>query len=263
MAGYIIGPCGVAPAASAGSFFAPAGLSNVSGWYKADAGTFQDTGRTTAATITGDAVKGITDQSGHGNHLASGATTVATLTTSSLNSLPTITLNGAGTQGLQAAVTLTSRTLLSVAGIWRFTSSPDFGRYFSLVGNGQTADFNNLNSVAINRNNNATNIAGLINSNGFNAAAVSLNTYCQILVVYNGTSLDCYVNGVFVGNGSTFGGTPALGDASSLASIAVGMVANAGGTPLTGDFAEVFWDSADWGSNLSAIHTYLNGRWGV
>lgn len=73
----------------------PAAMSGLRAWLRADTGTYQDTGRTTAATTDGATVAAWTDLSLNANHVTNGsAGTQPTLRLNVLNGRPVIRFNG-------------------------------------------------------------------------------------------------------------------------------------------------------------------------
>lgn len=75
------------------SAFTPLDITGLQWWFKADAGTFEDTARTTPATDDGDVVKGYTDQSVNSHH-ATEATNAPTLKLAIQNGLPVLRYDG-------------------------------------------------------------------------------------------------------------------------------------------------------------------------
>lgn len=82
----------------------PPPSANLIGWWKSDTEVFTDTGFTTPATASNDAVKGWKDQSGAGNHLTE-ATNAPTLQLAQVNGKPSVRFDGVNDK-LAAAFTL-------------------------------------------------------------------------------------------------------------------------------------------------------------
>jgi hypothetical protein len=94
--------------------FSPADLAGLVLWGKADAGTFQDTARTTPATADTDPVGGWADQSGAGTHLSQATAGARPLLKLAIkNGLPVLRFDGSNdTLGLSLALGTSHTTFL-------------------------------------------------------------------------------------------------------------------------------------------------------
>ena len=223
-----------APQAAA---FTPASISGLVGWYKADAGTFTDTGRTTPAASDGDAVKGLTDQSGQANHLsdASGFT----LKLNIQNGLPV--LRAAGSSAL------------------RHAGSPTLNQPNTLFVVGKALGDNQLfvDGDAVAASENAIFITGGKYSvyGGSTISGTNRDDNIKVLCgVVNGASSSIRVNGA-----------ETTGDAGASAMVGIHLGRRSDDAlPLSGDICEVLiYNAALDATQIGQVETYLNSRWAV
>jgi hypothetical protein len=250
-----------------GGSFNPASLPTLAGWWKADTGAWNNT-NLTGSPSNNTNIKSVTDQSGLGNHLVGDATTATNnwnnTGTNILNGLPTINTLGAANQNLQASLALGTNVPFSAFGVFRVTSSSGVGRFMSAVGSGQTHDYDNGASFEISE---SSSTAHQLVQNfpsyspgGNIAGALTLGTWLQIGVVFDGTNVTYYSAGNSAGSTAdtnTFNTvTFAIGGHAVAAPAAAGVA-------LTGGWAEVLVGAANWNSNAANIKAYLLSRWGV
>jgi hypothetical protein len=257
-AGWLADQGGWYKTISLGGVLNPLTLPSLNMWVK-DSGTFQNTAGTTPATATSDPVQFWTDNSGNGNHLISGVTTVATLTTSAQNSRSTVNFNGNVNTPLRASITISSLSKYSVFGVFMCShaGTRNFDRFVSALGSGQFTDYNSLNGFQIATDNTSTlPIPIAAGANSLNATATMvINTYHQLGLVFDGANFTFYVDGVSVG-----------GNAAAMAMVSPLLLQlgdDQAGDAMTGGCGEFLAGNADWTSNASSIKAYFLSRWGV
>lgn len=105
-------------------------LTSLAAWFAADAGTFTDTARTSAASTNGANVKGWADQSGNARHLSWVSGSVPTLKTNAQNSKPSVNF------ATLASMSFPSNFLIQPGEIWYVLKRPTSGNTEMLSGVG-------------------------------------------------------------------------------------------------------------------------------
>jgi hypothetical protein len=234
-----------------GAGFVPTQIAGLQLWLKGGAGTFQDTGLTTAAVADGDPVGGWQDQSGQGNNATQGtAAAKGTLKLNVLNGKAVVRGDGVDDYLTHAALTLgTTHTLFLVtqwptatqAGILLGADGGDYAPY--------TNGSSTLNYSVNNPNPQQT----------CNVAFAPANATWYVLGIRrNGLTVRFYKNGAQLGTDQTL--SPASNDPYAPTTLFAG-----GNTNFQAiDLAEVlYYNSTLSDANVTNVLNYLNGRYAI
>lgn len=241
----------------------PLTLSNLIGWYKADVG------------ITGtSSITAIADQSGNGNNLSvhninSGVIALnSTGYTGSLGSKPAIMFDNSGsgssTNAAFASGTSTGTITLPATNVWTAwaigqdtTLSATFGALLSF-GVGAGSDGTSTSLPRFIGNDSTTSILSGI-GNVFAIGTVSKGVNHTFISTNDGTTVTFYVDGTSIATGTV---TPAMATPTNLIL----------GSDWNGALGFNCWDGAICevgvavsysASNVSNLHSYLVGKWGL
>lgn len=249
-----------------GGSFTPASLPNLQLWVKANTGTFIDAGITPATN--GQAIQQWNDQSGKGNHLTNTGTSTLrpTLDTTGFGTGKTgVKFTAANFQAIAKSALAFNSTSASVVFVVKPTNqSLAHGRILSFLGNGQASDFGNSSSFEVEMTGGATATAsGFGNSvtlgNSGAPFGVTFNVVNVIALVFNGTNVNVYLNGVLQGTATAF--TTALGNPN--ATFSLGSDAWQSAESFDGEMAEVLlYNSALSVGQISQLETYFQGSYG-
>lgn len=253
MSGVAIGGTeGILNAGSTGSgVFTPASIPGLVAWFKADAGTFSNTGCSTPQTTNGGGIGCWADQSGNANNVtqATGGNQ-PTLATASLNGLSTVALVSASSQQLLLSSFPLggTGTAFSVFMVVKNTQG-GFSRYYSYTVSGTEV-------IQLDSNNSITSI-GFGCLGAFPTQNITGNAFNEIGGICSGTTETAYAAGT--------AGTPLTGSGSfGITGILSIGATSTGAAAMGGNYAEiVIVNQAMSSANISALHTYFMNRWGV
>jgi hypothetical protein len=234
----------------AGSSFTPASLSGLIAWYKADTGV-TNTGNNTAATAWAD-------NSGQGNNLGTAGSDPKYFT-AGFNGLPSVTFAAASgnlLQKLAFAIGTGNKASFFVV-CQMLTGTTAFGRLISYSQSTGHNDFDNAGSAAAILRDAANNgFATYDNASQRCTTSISLATNYRLGMIFDGTNITPYVNGV--------AGTPSAYSSSWVSggplSIGNNFNQNAG---WDGAVAEIVITNSDITSQVAQLDSYLQTRLGL
>lgn len=223
--------------------FLPSDISNLIGWWKADAGTFSDAGVT--PSVNGGGVRQWNDNSGVGNNLTGSNDPI----------LRTNTLNGRSTLEYVDPTALLKTgfalggTVLSIFMVVKVTvAGVNFQRLM---------EYNGVADFAIVQNNSLTDFQVQTGGGTVGFLVPVASAWNQLGTVFNGTNNTPYVAGAA---GSPVATTPTFGASGILG---VGCTVG-GGDSITGFLAEVLiYKAALTAPQIANITSYFTTRWGV
>lgn len=263
VATYVPGPHGpmVFASTAGGGGFTPGTLTGLIGWWKADAGVFNDAGTTPASN--GNTVNQWNDQSGTGNHLSppSGATG-PTFNTGVLNGLPGLAYVSGSTNMLTKSSFSLGGTTASVFIVAKIASgAAASGRFIDFQKSTDNNDFGVSTSAIFLYAPTTASVSGFRSGGGLSNGSVTNNTFTQLGSIYDGTNNTVYIGGTGqtpVANTDTFGASGFFN---------VGGFLNNTTTPsalLDGSIVEiVVTNTALGGTDRASLKTYFTSRWGV
>ena len=253
--------------------FSPADVSNFVGWFKADAGTYQDAAGTTPASADADPVGLWQDQSGQANHVTQPVDAVRpTYRTNVKNGLPAIRCVLASTQSLRfltAGGLNIARNVgaISIYAVCVSSTTPADGRVVGF-------DTGSLGSVriALVRNldgSNAGRLAGAyrrLDADARSSLDGGAGTYTNGVWDIEAVLVD-FTNGLAYlrknGSGLAFASTGNVGSTSDTAS-ADARIGGGQTQWFDGDVGEVLiYQKLLTAVEISRVEGYLNNRWGV
>lgn len=252
------GLSGLSGVAGGTSFVDPSSIPGLKLWLKGDAGTFQDSARTTPAAADGDVVGGWADQSGQGFHVGQATAANKPLLktgANGLNGLPVVRSDGSNDHfyGVVAAtptlvaftyVVVYRRTNVGTNGIFLNIGANSGGRELDITG--ASNKFRLLKA----------NVALVATSTAATTTAPGIET-----LTWDGVSV-----AAFYANGAADGGaTAATTFTNGTTHIAISTdPPNPGTISFAGDFAEILaYDSALSAAQRSSLHAYLGAKWGI
>lgn len=228
--------------------FAPTDLSNLKEWLKADAGTWQDNGLTTAATADGDPVGGWVDQSGAGKNALQGTTAAK----------PTLKLGANGING-KAALSFDGGDDLTTAAFTAALSQPNtiyvvakqasVGAYHIFYDGEGAGSRNQFYADNVNK-------YSLYGGNTIAESVGSANTNAHLLVAqFNGASSSFWRDNSLLLSGDV--------GAFALSGLYIGMNFTQN-LFLTGLFAEILvYNAAHTPTQRGQVQTYLATKYGI
>lgn len=223
--------------------FAPTDVAGLKLWLKADGTLWQDSARTTPATLDGDPVGAWDDGSGAGNHaLQATAAARPTLRLTVQNGRPAVRSDGVDDRLQTGAFVLNQPSTVAV--VARRTGGAAQGYYLDgRVVNTRVMQYANATTMRL--------YAGVV----FDSTVAVQASFFAALAVFNGASSVLRFNGVeTTGNASTL-------NASGLTLFTSG---DAAVSPLGGDVGEILlYDSALSPADRVRVGDYLKLRWGT
>lgn len=224
--------------------FSIASIAGLKGWFKADAGTFQDTAMTTPAVADADPVGGWQDQSGTGNHLTQATGTKRpTLRLAIQNGRSAIKFDGVDDWLSKDPLvgSLSQPNTVFVAA----QRAAGIGNYRIMDGSGTTRHLIDYNA--------GTDGLGIYAGVLINSGATAIGAGCRILTVqFNGASAIGRRNGaqIVTGNaGAQASGQWYVGSDSSVVFFKDYI------------FEFLFYNAALTAGEILGVEAYLNSRW--
>lgn len=241
-----------------GGFINPGAIANIFAWYKADTGTYQDTGLSIPATANNDPVGGWQDQSGNANHmLQSTAGNRPLLKTNILNSLPGIRWDAVD-DSLSAGNVLASATTLTIFVVSNTTNT----------GSEMLAQYNGTSGLLVSGTTGAAAWQILTNGSNYNVANlgndVQVNGRNTLLTMRVGPSIDKDIQtrlfgssrGTSLTTAGTFTGYSGLASTLDLGT--------RGGGFWGGDIFELIIYTRGLGVyEVQQVEAYLSNKWAV
>lgn len=253
--------------------FSPSDVANLVGWFRADAGTYQDSAGTTQALTNADPVGLWQDQSGQGNHVSQPVDAVRpTLRLAVRLGLPVIRFSLASTQSLRFLTAggldlARNVTALSVWVACVSTTTPADARVVgwdtNAVGNARYALVRNLGGTAANR---LSAIFRRLDADARTDLDGGANTYANgtwdieaLVGNFSTMTFQLRKNGLTI-NFSSLGSGGSTSDTAS----ADARIGGAQTQWFDGDVGEVLvYQSVPTDTEISRIEGYLNSRWGT
>lgn len=241
----------------------PKDLPSLVAWYVATAGVYSDAGTTLATD--GQTVQQWNDQSGNGNNISQATSGKRpTYNAAGFNSKQTVTFAAASLQQMASganAVGFNSNAMSCFVVGQMLTGTAANGRAASFVANGQSADYDNLQSAVVIARNSTNN--AFIQDIALNllSANISLATNYRLGMTATSASYFNYINNSQAATNTT-AGTCAFGGASHNGTFRVG--SSPADECWDGPISEVVLTQAVISSaDRALLDTYFQAKWGL